>query len=54
MLEALADRKPNHEIASKMQVTTGTFKSYLRRLADKLDVTSVAELRAFAQNNFGS
>jgi DNA-binding CsgD family transcriptional regulator len=54
MLEALADRKPNHEIASKMRVTTGTFKSYLRRLADKLDVASVPELRAFAQTNFGS
>lgn len=54
MLEALADRKPNYEIASKMQVTSGTFKSYLHRLADKLDVASVPELRAFAQNNFGS
>ena len=54
MLEAVADRKPNHEIASEMRVTSGTFKSYLRRLEDKLDVASVPELRAFAQNNFGS
>jgi DNA-binding CsgD family transcriptional regulator len=54
MLEALADRSPNSEIASKMRVTTGTLKAYLRRLVDKLDVASIPELRAFAQNSIRS
>lgn len=37
ILESLADKRQSGEIASELQVTAGTLKSYLRRLTDKLD-----------------
>jgi transposase/DNA-binding CsgD family transcriptional regulator len=52
MLESLADKKPNDQIASDMHVTKGTFKSYLKRLSDKLDMARVSELRIFASTCF--